>query len=66
VKNFSRYVSLGLLEVLQSFEDETDMVSQSLPLHILLQMLMDVEIWREALNYCRLIVPVYQSMFTSS
>ncbi|CAA0364667.1 unnamed protein product [Arabidopsis thaliana] len=32
----------------------------------LLKMLMDVEIWREALNYCRLIVPVYQRVYPAN
>ncbi|KAG7636533.1 Zinc finger MYND-type [Arabidopsis thaliana x Arabidopsis arenosa] len=32
----------------------------------LLKMLMDVEIWREALNYCRLIVPVYQRVYPAT
>ncbi|CAL9223388.1 unnamed protein product [Arabidopsis halleri] len=32
----------------------------------LLKMLMHVEIWREALNYCRLIVPVYQRVYPAT
>ncbi|CAH8262559.1 unnamed protein product [Arabidopsis lyrata] len=32
----------------------------------LLKMLMDLEIWREALNYCRLIVPVYQRVYPAT
>ncbi|XP_010467589.1 PREDICTED: histone-lysine N-methyltransferase ASHR1 [Camelina sativa] len=32
----------------------------------LLKILMDVESWREALNYCRLIVPVYQRVYPAT
>uniref|UniRef100_A0A1J3E1S8 Histone-lysine N-methyltransferase ASHR1 n=1 Tax=Noccaea caerulescens TaxID=107243 RepID=A0A1J3E1S8_NOCCA len=32
----------------------------------LLKMLMEVENWREALNYCRLIVPVYQRVYPAT
>ncbi|CAH8326800.1 unnamed protein product [Eruca vesicaria subsp. sativa] len=41
-----------------------ELASGSQSLRILLQMLMEVESWKEALDYCKLIVLVYQSTST--
>lgn len=67
MKSFLRYVSFDK-KVLDSWKLYRILKGRykcgvsNLLLRILLQMLMEVESWREALDYCKLIVPVYQSM----